>query len=86
MKRCEIWYVCRLSPYRHTSFDCSKPATEVLHKSYRPTSILSSFSNILEKLISLQLVHCFDSNAILNRSQFGFRVNRSTELACHMDL
>ena len=52
-------------------------------RNYRPISILSSFSKILEKVASLQLVHYFESNAILNSSQFGFRTNRSTELACH---
>ena len=52
-------------------------------RNYRSISIRSSFSKILVEVVTHQLVHYFESNAILNSSQFGFRTNRSTELAYH---
>ena len=41
---------------------------------YRPISILSQFSKILEKLLNLIL----DANKILSDSQYGFRPGMST--------
>lgn len=48
---------------------------------YRPVSLLSQFSKILEKLFSERLVQFVDKNNILSDSQYGFRSERSTSLA-----
>ena len=45
---------------------------------YRPISILSQFSKILEKLFNLRLEQFLDANKILSDSQYGFRPGMST--------
>ena len=45
---------------------------------YRPISLLSHFSKILEKLFERRLFGFLEKNLILNNSQYGFRHNRST--------
>lgn len=46
---------------------------------YRPISILSSISKILEKVINSRLVDYLDKNKIIAKNQYGFRKNMSTE-------
>ena len=48
---------------------------------YRPISILSVISKIIEKIVCNQLTHFFNSCSIFNNYQYGFRVGRSTESA-----
>ena len=48
---------------------------------YRPISTLSSFAQILEKLIHSQITRYLDKHDILSKYQFGFRKGRSTEQA-----
>ena len=55
-------------------------------KNYRPISLLPSFSRIIEKIAALQLIHFFELRNLLSDSQFSFRINRSTELACQFAL
>jgi hypothetical protein len=50
-------------------------------KNYRPISVLSCFSKILEKLMYKRLMKFIEKNKILSQNQYGFRENRSTELA-----
>ena len=50
-------------------------------KNYRPISVLSCFSKLLEKLMYNRLISFIDKNQILSKHQYGFRKNRSTELA-----
>ena len=45
---------------------------------YRPISILSQFSKILEKLFNLRLEQFLDANKMLSDSQYGFRPGMST--------
>ena len=45
---------------------------------YRPISLLNSFSKILEKTVSSQLIDHLDKYDILNKHQFGFRKGHST--------
>jgi len=45
---------------------------------YRPISLLSNFSKILEKIMAQRLVNFLDENHILSDSQFGFRKAHST--------
>jgi len=48
---------------------------------YRPISILTTFSKLLEKLFYIRLISFINSHNILNPHQFGFRANYSTNLA-----
>ena len=48
---------------------------------YRPISVLSPFSKILEKLVYNQLYDFLEKHNILYRYQFGFRKGHSTEQA-----
>ena len=45
---------------------------------YRPISILSQFSKVLEKLFNLRLEQFVISNEILSNCQYGFRPRMST--------
>ena len=45
---------------------------------YRPISLLSAFSKILEKIICNRLVVFLESNNLINKNQFGFRKKHST--------
>ena len=48
---------------------------------YRPISILPTLSKILEKMVHKQLLKHLEFKGFLSEHQFGFRPNRSTELA-----
>lgn len=48
---------------------------------YRPISILSQFSKILEKIFHKRLFSYVDKQSILCEQQYGFRPNRTTTLA-----
>ena len=48
---------------------------------YRPISLLSSISKLLEKIIHVRLTSFLEKNNILCNSQYGFRKSSSTELA-----
>ena len=66
-----------------------------LHKSgpinnidnYRPISVLPSLSKVLERCVHTQVMSYLESNNLLSVHQFGFRKQRSTELAatCFID-
>jgi hypothetical protein len=50
---------------------------------YRPISLLSSFSKVLEKAMNIQLPnHLYEKN-IFAKEQFGFRTNISTDMAIY---
>jgi hypothetical protein len=48
---------------------------------YRPVSIATSFSKILEKVMYNRLLEHLNNNDILAKEQFGFRKNLTTEKA-----
>ena len=50
---------------------------------YRPISLLTSFSKVLEKAMSIQLLEHLNKNNILVDEQFGFRTNTSTDSAIY---
>jgi hypothetical protein len=50
---------------------------------YRPISLLTSFSKVLEKVIYKRLYYHVNSNNILAKEQYGFRNNSSTEIASY---
>ena len=45
---------------------------------YRPISLLSVFSKIMEKIVASRLLSFLDTNGILSKWQFGFRSGHST--------
>ena len=45
---------------------------------YRPISLISHLSKILERIITTQIYHWAETNNILNKEQPGFRKNKST--------
>ena len=57
----------------------SGPADDL--NNYRPITVLSSVSKILEKCVHDQVMNHLESNNLLSVHQFGFRAKRSTELA-----
>ena len=52
-----------------------------IFSNYRPISVLTSISKLLEKLVYKRIITFLDSNNILHDNQFGFRKHRSTEHA-----
>ena len=50
-------------------------------KNYRPISVLPTISKIFENVMQTQLMEYFTSHNLLASQQYGFRSNRSTELA-----
>jgi len=50
---------------------------------YRPISLLTSFSKVLERLIYDRLLNHIQTNNILRAEQFGFKVSLSTEKASY---
>ena len=48
---------------------------------YRPISLLSQFSKILEKLFVTRLDSFFDKHQLISNNQYGFRSGRSTSMA-----
>ena len=53
----------------------------MLCNNYRPISLLSVFSKILERIMYNRLINFLNKNEILNKMQFGFRENHSTFMA-----
>ena len=45
---------------------------------YRPISLLSTFSKIIEKLMHHSLYKFLENNEVIYQSQFGFQKNKST--------
>ena len=52
-----------------------------LFKNYRPISLLSTISNIIEKIIFTQLSLYFNENKLIFDNHYGFRPKHSTEYA-----
>jgi len=52
-------------------------------QSYRPTSLLSVFSNIVEQLMYIRFASFVTKDNIINDVQHGFREDKSTETATH---
>ena len=50
-------------------------------KNYRPISILPVVSKIIENVMHTQLTDYFTLNKLFTSQQYGYRANRSTELA-----
>jgi hypothetical protein len=58
-----------------------KKGDTMIFSNYRPISVLSIFSKILEKLMYNRLIEYIKTHNILFKNQFGFREGHSTEQA-----
>ena len=58
-----------------------KSGSKAEFNNYRPISLLSQFSKILEKLYNKRLEQFIDKNNVLYNSQYGFRSSMSTSHA-----
>ena len=58
-----------------------KKGDTYLPSNYRPISLVSIFSKLLEKIMYKRLYSYLQGNNILYRYQFGFRKNHNTALA-----
>ena len=58
-----------------------KRGNSSLIKNHRPISVLPTLSKIFDGIISKRLRSFFEKHALMNPNQYGFRKNRSTELA-----
>ena len=47
-------------------------------KNYRPVSLLSVISKVMETIINMQITNYFEGNSLLAANQFGFRRNLGT--------
>ena len=56
-----------------------KSGNSELCDNYRPISLLSSLSKVLEKIVSIQLVNHLELNNLLYEHQYGFQPKKSTE-------
>lgn len=56
-----------------------KSGERVDANNYRPISVISAISKVVEKLINKRLISYLNKFNILSENQFGFRQNRSTE-------
>jgi hypothetical protein len=58
-----------------------KAGDKQIFENYRPISVLTCFSKLLEKLMYKRLIRFIEKNKILTENQYGFRSNKSTEIA-----
>ena len=69
------WKKARVTPIYKDTGEKKDP------NNYRPISILSTVSKVLEKLVYNRLIKFIDKHNILFKHQYGFRKNFSTELS-----
>lgn len=88
-----LTHICNLSLVTGVFPDCWKIAVITpVHKSgstsnpdnYRPISLLSILSKILEKVVNKRLVDFLEKYELLSSRQFGFRRGKSTEDAVQL--
>eukprot|EP00794_Sanderia_malayensis_P006428 gene6428-7159_t len=68
------WKVAKVTPIH-------KGGSTDDNNNFRPISVLSACSKILERAVHKQLIEYLESNSILSENRFGYRKKRSTELA-----
>jgi Reverse transcriptase (RNA-dependent DNA polymerase) len=55
-----------------------KSGDPLLVDNYRPISLLSNFSKVLEKIMCKRLTQFLEDNRLISKNQYGFRKNHST--------
>uniref|UniRef100_A0A672HNL4 Reverse transcriptase domain-containing protein n=1 Tax=Salarias fasciatus TaxID=181472 RepID=A0A672HNL4_SALFA len=85
-----LTYICNLS-FKSGTFPCKMKTAKViplykagdkhLFTNYRPVSLLSQFSKILEKIFVIRLDSFIEKHQLLMDCQYGFRTNQSTSMA-----
>ena len=68
------WKIGKVTPIQKTG-------NTIDYNNYRPISALNTCSKVLEKTAHKQLIDNLEINDLLSKTQFGYRNNRSTELA-----
>ena len=68
------WKIAKVTPIQ-------KKGNTNDHNNYRPISVRNTCSKILERAVHKQLIDHLETNDLLSKTQFGYRKNRSTELA-----
>ena len=63
--------IAKVTPIYKSSDQCNL-------QNYRPVSLLSAFSKILEKIMYNKMMSFLDTKKILYKHQYGFRPNHST--------
>ena len=58
-----------------------KSGPKNMFENYRPISVLSVMSKVLERAVRKQLLSHLEAENLLTPSQYGFRRKRSTQLA-----
>ena len=73
----DLWKISKVTPLY-------KSDSKSDFSNYRPISVLSCLSKVLEQAVHRQLSNYLEKHYLLKSSQFGFRPRRSTELACNL--
>lgn len=56
-----------------------KSGSKKCPENYRPISLLTTYSKILEKIVNMRFQRYLEENKLLSQRQYGFRQGRSTE-------
>lgn len=59
-----------------------KKGVKTCVENFRPITLLSHISKLTEKIIASRVYNFLETQHLLSNSQYGYRVNRSTELSC----
>ena len=65
------WKAARVQPI-------PKKGSKTLPNNYRPISLLSTLSKVMEKLLNSQILNYLEKHKLINDRQYGFRHKRST--------
>jgi hypothetical protein len=60
-----------------------KKGDKINPANYRPVSLLTTFSKVLEKALYIRLIGHFDTHQLLVDNQFGF-IKRYSNRRCHL--
>ena len=73
----DLWKISKLKPFY-------KLDSKSDYGNYCPISVLSCLSKVLEQVAQCQISIYLEKHYLLKSSQFRFRQQRSTELACNL--
>ena len=73
----DLWKISKVTPLY-------KSDSKSDFSNYRSIYVLPCFSKLVEQIVHRELSNCLEKRYLLKSSQFGFRPQRSTELACNL--